>query len=562
MGKQSGLVLLAASIAALFVACGDETGSSSNSEREKLKIVPIENKTVAGVSQKGPLVKGASLTIQELDGETLAQTGRSFKGKISSDRGEFSVHGVSLQSQYALIEASGYYLNEVTGRKSDGLIALDALVDLSDRENANVNLLTHLEYERALNLASTGLNVPAAKKHADREIFEAFGLSGQSADAEDLDILSQSEGDAALLAISVLMQGNLSAADLSERLADFVEDIAADGVWNDSAAQVEMADWASGTDLSSVRAVVDGWSAPGKAPAFEQAVRAFVWKVYGLGTCAEDAEGKTARNSNPLSRGYGDIYVCRSGVWIGVNDGWNWDVPKEARLSPDFAYGEFVDARDGKRYRTTEIGGATWMAENLDYADSAETPSLLGRSWCFDDDPANCTVGGRLYTWAAAMDSAVTGCGYGARCGLSGKVRGICPAGWHLPDSAEWRALAVSVAAETGSASGSNPFGNVGAALKSGNGWNAYGDRSSNGADANGFSALPVGNWHYRPGDSYDLAGDGPFYNAGKEAYFWSSTEYDAGSARYLSLHHKDMSGDWYHCLKYTDGFSVRCVKD
>ena len=562
MGKRLELALFAASIAALLAACGDETGSSSDPEREKIEIVAIENATVAGVSQKGPLVKGSSVTIQELVGETLAQTGRSFKGKISSDLGEFSVPGVSLQSQYAMIEATGYYFNEVSGRKSDGMISLDALVDLSSRENVNVNLLTHLEYERALALAASGLNVPAAKRRAEREILEAFGLSGTFDGAEDLDIFAQGEGDAALLAISVLMQGNLSDADLSERLADFAADIAEDGVWNDSATQAEMADWAAGTDLSAIRAVVDGLSASGQAPAFERAVRAFVWKVYGLGTCGENDEGRAARNSNPLSAGFGDLYACRSGFWMGAMDGWNWDVPKEARMNPDFDYGEFVDGRDGKRYRTTEIGGATWMAENLDYADSAETASLLGRSWCFGDDPAYCAVGGRLYTWAAAMDSAVTGCGYGVSCGLSGKVRGICPEGWHLPDSAEWRSLAVAVSSTEGYAFASNPFGSAGSALKSGNGWNVYGGKSSNGADASGFSAIPVGNRHYRAGDKYDLAGDGPFYNAGMEAYFWSSTEYDAGSAYYLSLHHKDMSGDWYRCLKYTDGFSVRCVKD
>ena len=64
-----------------------------------------------------------------------------------------------------------------------------------------------------------------------------------------------------------------------------------------------------------------------------------------------------------------------------------------------------TDNRDGQVYKTVTIGDQIWMAENLNYADSSETPSLEGKSWCFDNDTAKCTTGGRLYTWAAAIDS-------------------------------------------------------------------------------------------------------------------------------------------------------------
>ena len=63
-----------------------------------------------------------------------------------------------------------------------------------------------------------------------------------------------------------------------------------------------------------------------------------------------------------------------------------------------------TDNRDGQVYKTVTIGDQIWMAENLNYADSSETPSLKGKSWCFDNDTAKCTTGGRLYTWAAAID--------------------------------------------------------------------------------------------------------------------------------------------------------------
>lgn len=39
-----------------------------------------------------------------------------------------------------------------------------------------------------------------------------------------------------------------------------------------------------------------------------------------------------------------------------------------------------TDERDGKTYKTVKIGDQTWIAENLNYADSTKTPSLKGKS--------------------------------------------------------------------------------------------------------------------------------------------------------------------------------------
>ena len=143
-------------LATMFVACGDD-GSSATSEQTP--VVSIEKKSISGISQKGPFVEGSSVKLYELRSKDYALTGKNFTGKINSNDGKFSLSSVTLSSQYALLEANGYFRNEVTGKKSRGTITLNALTDLSDREKVNVNLLTHLEYERALYLIGTGLSV-------------------------------------------------------------------------------------------------------------------------------------------------------------------------------------------------------------------------------------------------------------------------------------------------------------------------------------------------------------------------------------------------------------------
>ena len=181
----------ALSLALAFAACGDDSGSgSSNPEQtSESDSVVIENKTISGVSQKGPFVIGSSVTVQELDEESLAQSGLGFEGKIKNDLGEFSVKVKKLQSQYVLLKANGFYRNEVTGEKSNSQVTLYALTDISDRDEVNVNLLTHLEYERSLYLAiNESMPVAEAKKQAKNEVLASFWIKGDFASSEDLNI--------------------------------------------------------------------------------------------------------------------------------------------------------------------------------------------------------------------------------------------------------------------------------------------------------------------------------------------------------------------------------------
>ena len=238
------------------------------------------------------------------------------------------------------------------------------------------------------------------------------------------------------------------------------------------------------------------------------------------------------------------------------NGKWSWDIPKECRFNPNIDYGTMTDERDYKVYRTVKIGNQVWMAENLNYSDSSTTPSLKGKSWCYNREPKNCDVTGRLYTWAAAIDSVELAnnadnpldCGSDKICGLSDTVQGICPPGWHLPSSAEWDTLVLALGGRFNVA--------VGTLLKSQSGWDKG---SGNGTDAFGFCALPAGvsyiNTVFAPSGEFDYGGN--------ETKFWSSTELvddeESYSAVCMNLYTSD--GGPFRDHKNA-GISVRCLKN
>ena len=199
--------------------------------------------------------------------------------------------------------------------------------------------------------------------------------------------------------------------------------------------------------------------------------------------------------------------------------------------------GSITDSRDGQTYKTVTIGTQTWMAQNLNY----ETAN----SYCYKDSAKYCSKYGRLYTWAAAMDSAGTwgtngvGCGLGSTCSPTYPVRGVCPMGWHLPITTEFATIFNAVGSQS----------TVGKKLKATNGWNG----SSNGTDDYSFSALPAG--------SYAGGVFGYYYGEGYHAYFWSSGETNGNFA--ISEHLSNGSDEANPNNSNKDARnSVRCVKD
>ncbi|MBQ3779446.1 MAG: fibrobacter succinogenes major paralogous domain-containing protein [Fibrobacter sp.] len=271
------------------------------------------------------------------------------------------------------------------------------------------------------------------------------------------------------------MQADADVAKLEERTNEFSAAIATNGSWDNEDAKTEIADWVRDAEASGkiemIRKNVENWNESNKVSAFEKYVESF-------------GEG--------LSR---DSY-----------------------LNPVTPYDSIVDNRDGQVYKTVKIGEQVWMAQNLNYIDTAKA-IFKDSSWCYDNNPRNCTLAGRLYTWTVAKDS-------------------LCPEGYHLPDTTEWNTLFASVGGTA----------NAGTVLRSILGWD-----SVNGTNDYGFSAVAVGERYH----------SGSFDSEGTKAFIWTATALpeESENSAYAAYFVENATVSFKKNFK-DNGASVRCLKD
>lgn len=193
----------------------------NTSENDNVKL-----NSVAGLVEKGPFISGSSVSIYELD-NNLNGTGKVFETKTDNE-GAFSINtSTSLVSPYVKLSVTGFYFNEFTGNLSDAPIVLESLADISETDNAkiNVNILTHLEVPRVLRLVSDGIKLAEAKKQAQQELLSAFLITDEIIRFETVSITDNNTSANILIAISSILLNGRSDAKFSEFMSEIRNDL-------------------------------------------------------------------------------------------------------------------------------------------------------------------------------------------------------------------------------------------------------------------------------------------------------------------------------------------------
>ena len=237
------------------------------------------------------------------------------------------------------------------------------------------------------------------------------------------------------------------------------------------------------------------------------------------------------------SSSYSSSYSSSSSSARSSSSSLNWEelkprlTEKDEQLNPDIEYGTMTDPRDGKTYKTVDVEGTIWMAENLNYTDHE-----VGKSYCFKGDEEICKLYGRFYSRDAAMNSSK--CVFDASCLLGNDpIQGICPDGWHIPTYSETQAL-VTLA------------GKKAQPLMSTIGWGTEDSLYINpGVDTYGLSFVGAGQYDTKDG----------FNDIGEFTFMW--VYYQSSDMYYLLIRGKDNEAFINDFDGYEANFSVRCVK-
>jgi len=262
--------------------------------------------------------------------------------------------------------------------------------------------------------------------------------------------------------------------------------------------------------------------------------------------------------------GKDDWYKCQDGFYILIVRSSSSSVPTSSYINMDslynskYSYGEFVDPRDGQKYRIldTKFGydgfeNMTVFATNLNYGKQIPLNTTVfddnaPEKYCYDDDPWYCDNGfGGLYSWSEAMglpkacDSVWTGTTTACPDSIFPgreydhewdrlKIQGICPEGWHVMNRQEWGAL---------KGASENDYGFV--------------SKVSGGSNSQGFSALYGGG--VSPTEQKSLY-------IRKSGFYQLPYERDAEVNNSVILDRILLRFD--QPAQKTDALSVRCVKN
>ena len=206
-------------------------------------------------------------------------------------------------------------------------------------------------------------------------------------------------------------------------------------------------------------------------------------------------------------------------IWLVIAQG--CEKEKESKYPIDI---------DGNQYDTVVIGTQTWLKENLKttkyrngdhinlITDNTKWSTFPIGAFCwYDNNADNKEIYGALYNWKAASSDL------------------LCPYGWHVPTSAEWKELIAYLGGQHDAGGKLKETGTIH--------WISESEGTTN---ETGFTALPGGCRYL----------DGTFKEIKQYGNWWMS-DYDNFVYIYYSNEYIS-EGSW----NGNPGFSVRCVKN
>mgnify|MGYP002619830909 CR=1 FL=1 len=225
--------------------------------------------------------------------------------------------------------------------------------------------------------------------------------------------------------------------------------------------------------------------------------------------------------------------------------------PGYTELEPMLNQTDSVTDIDGNVYQTVQIGDRWWMAENLKVTkyrngdpieDGTGIDTLFGLDepkyyFYYNNDPANDSIYGKLYTWYVADDE-----------------RNVCPTGWYMPTYDDLIELRDTLDPNGGWENIAGGKMKTTGTIEDGTGlWLAPNVGATN---ESGFSAVPAG-WFYPWSEPIHS-----FTALGQRFSMYSSTEY---SAEYIFnayiWHNEELLGVSYSLARNV-AISLRCIKN
>lgn len=280
--------------------------------------------TVSGKVEKGPLVSGSTISMQLLD-DKMQPTGAVYNTFILDNVGSFTFGSKEFDTPYADLTANGYFFNEVSGVLSTGMLSLRAVVDISNASTTNVNILTHIKYQRVLNLIASGMTFDDANKQAQKELFKAFGFSQEiDVDASRFSIIGGDDNAGILILISSLLLIDRNEAELTEYLSRLCREFASEGLFSQSTQDI------IGEDVQELRYrletitenIVDRYANLGMSVEVPNLKSSYDWDGDGIpGNEAEVTPEVVVPEQNLITNLYNDGATNTNGVPVLGEDG-------------------------------------------------------------------------------------------------------------------------------------------------------------------------------------------------------------------------------------------------